>query len=188
MAIIFRAALVASATGLLAACGTSGSGDATPTLRGTNVTRIHLEAEIARGEVAVEPRFATQAVGGVYQPGYATAVVGELRTLGFTPSATPATSEFVATVDVATGTMATLKARTPATGMAPAATAADPNAVASQLAVQLKRRSDGSIVWEGQAQTAARAGAAPTVSTVQRLARALFRDFPGESGRTINVR
>lgn len=188
MATTFRTALAAGALGLVAACSTSGAGDAGPTLRGTNVTRIHLGSEIARGEVAVEPRFATQAAGGVYQPAYAAAVAGELRTLGFTPSATPATSEFVATVDVATATIAALKARTPATGTTPAGAAADPNIVASQLAVQLRRRSDGSIVWEGQAQTAARAGAAPSTSTVQRLARALFRDFPGESGRTINVR
>lgn len=188
MAMTFRAALAAGALALLAACSTVDGDAGAPSFRGTNVTRFHLGSSIAPGEVAVEPRFATQAAGGVYQPSYATAVAGELRTLGFMPAATPATSEFVATVDVATGTMAALKARAPATGMAPESMTADPNLIASQLAVQLKRRSDGSIVWEGQAQTAARAGATPSASTVQRLARAMFRDFPGESRRTINVR
>ncbi len=184
-----RTACAAGALAMLAACSTLGGGtDAAPALRGTNVTRIHLGGEIARGEVSVEPRFDMQAAGGVYQPAFATAVGDELRKLGFTPAATPATSEFVATVDVATATVAALAARTPATGPATPGTAANPNAVATQLAVQLKRRSDGSIVWEGRAQSGARAGATPSASTVGRLARAVFGDFPGESGRTINVR
>ena len=187
MAMTFRAALATCTLALLAACSTAGS-DTAPVLRGTNVTRIHLGGQFARGEIAVEPRFAMQAAGGVYQPAFADAVAAELRTLGFTPAATPATSEFVATVDVATGTMASLKARTPAAGTAPTGAETTPNAFASQLAVQLKRRSDGSIVWEGHAQTGARAGAVPSAATVQKLARAMFRDFPGESGRTINVR
>lgn len=173
---------------MLAACNTLGDRDAAPTLRGTNVTRIHLGSAIARGEVSVEPRFATQAAGGVYDPAFGATVANELRSLGFLPSANPATSEFVATVDVATAPIAALNARTPATGASAPGMAALAATVATQLAVQLKRRSDGSIVWEGRAQSAARTDAVPSAATVGRLARAMFRDFPGESGRTINVR
>lgn len=147
--------------------------------RGISVTRTHLGGVAARGEVAVEPRFAIQAAGGVYRPAFADAVAGEFRALGFGPSATPAASEYIATVDVATGTQAALFARIPG-ATAPAA----PNAAATQLAVQLKRRSDGSIVWEGRAL----ADQAVSPATVQSLARAMFRDFPGETGRTITVR
>lgn len=186
MAMTYRNIAGIAGLALLAACATSTREDgAAQRLSGTNVTRIHLGGDIARGEVAVEPRFETQAAGGVYEPAFAAAVAGELRTLGFAPAATPASSEFVATVDVATGTIAALSARTPAASVS-AVTAATPDAVATQLAVQLKRRSDGSIVWEGRAQSATRG--APNAGAVRRLATALFRDFPGESGRTINVR
>lgn len=171
---------------VLGACGTTSGGTGGPRMTGTNVTRFHLGGEFARGQVAVEPRFQTQAAGGVYLPAFATIVANELKTLGFTPAASPASSEFVATVDVATGTVTALTARSP--GSPVAAAPANPAAVATQLAVQLKRRSDGSIVWEGRSQAAARAGAIASASTVQRLARAMFRDFPGETGRTINVR
>jgi hypothetical protein len=53
-------------------------------------------------------------------------------------------------------------------------------AAQSELAVRLQRRSDGTAIWEGRAQ-------APAMAP-DRLARALFQGFPGESGRTIRVR
>ena len=60
----------------------------------------------------------------------------------------------------------------------------------TRLMVQLKRRSEGTVIWEGRAQTEARAtspDAQPDVA-VAKLARALFTGFPGESGRTITVK
>lgn len=170
---------------LLAGCSTLGGGgdaaDGAP--RGVSVTRTHLGGDFTRGEVAVEPRFAIQAAGGFYLPAFADAVSAELRRLGFAPSTSPAASEFIATVDVATGTQAALSARIPGVATANAAAATLP---ATQLAVQLKRRSDGSIVWEGRALSYA--GANPSATRVQSLARAMFRDFPGETGRTVVVR
>jgi hypothetical protein len=62
--------------------------------------------------------------------------------------------------------------------------------VGTLLDVRIKRRSDGTVFWQGQAsieQPAASADAQPAV-TVEKLAAALFRDFPGESGRTIRLR
>lgn len=183
MATTFRLTAILAGLAMTAGCagvgvGTGGSGS-----RGTSVTRTHLGGVATRGEVSVEPRFEIQAAGGVYQPGFGASVANELRALGFAPAATPAASEFVATVDVATGTQTALYARVPGVGATPAAPTAD----AAQLAVQLKRRSDGSIVWEGRALRASRAGQAPSDSTVRSLARALFRDFPGETGRTVIV-
>ena len=59
----------------------------------------------------------------------------------------------------------------------------------SELFVQLRRRSDGTVVWEGRAQRPALSGTPdgqPT-ETARRLASALFRGFPGESGITTTV-
>ena len=59
-------------------------------------------------------------------------------------------------------------------------------AVFTRLSVQIRERG-GSTVWEGRAETEAK----PTDDqrdTAQRLAYALFRDFPGVNGRTITVK
>ena len=86
----------------------------------------------------MEPRFATQVAGGAYRPEFAATVAEELRALGFTPAATPATSEFIATVDVAAGTQAALFARAPGT---PGSVAA-PDALATQLTLEGERAAD----------------------------------------------
>ena len=62
--------------------------------------------------------------------------------------------------------------------------------VGTRIQVQIKRRSDGSTVWEGRAMTEA-PGSSPAASplaAVQKLAHALFAGFPGESGRTVTVK
>jgi hypothetical protein len=60
----------------------------------------------------------------------------------------------------------------------------------TRLIVQIKRRSDGTVIWEGRAETGAPVGSpqADPAATVHRLAAAMFADFPGPSGRTITVR
>src|SRR5437763_15913542 len=62
--------------------------------------------------------------------------------------------------------------------------------VSSQLSVRIQRRSDATVAWEGGGQMDARAGTpfASRAAAADRLAAALFRAFPGESGRTIRVR
>jgi hypothetical protein len=60
------------------------------------------------------------------------------------------------------------------------------DAMATMLEVRIKRRSDGSVIWEGRAL--ADDGGSDPAAVVERLAGALFRDFPGESGRTIRTR
>jgi len=62
--------------------------------------------------------------------------------------------------------------------------------VGTELSVQLKRRSEGTVIWEGRARTEARAGtpeAAPD-AMVAKLASALFQGFPGQSGQTVTVK
>ncbi|UVO55531.1 DUF4136 domain-containing protein [Sphingomonas sp. SUN039] len=55
----------------------------------------------------------------------------------------------------------------------------------TRLFVQLRDRSTGKTVWEGRAES--ESGAAGG-ERIERLAAALFRDFPGQSGRTISVK
>lgn len=59
----------------------------------------------------------------------------------------------------------------------------------TRLAVQMKRAADGVVVWEGRAETEAQqnAPASQPGLAADKLARALFQGFPGESGRTITV-
>lgn len=57
------------------------------------------------------------------------------------------------------------------------------------LAVRIVRRSDQLVIWEGTAVQAAKAGspAAQPGIAASKLAEALFKDFPGQSGETIRV-
>ena len=62
--------------------------------------------------------------------------------------------------------------------------------VTTELTVTIKRRADQSPVWEGSSRTYADARAADATASSQaaKLAGALFTGFPGESGRTIEVK
>jgi hypothetical protein len=120
------------------------------------ITRFHRDRSIARGQIAVEPiRSADR--GSLEFQAYASIVGGALARVGFTeaPGLTP--SDLIAAITVAP----------------------------TRLIVRIERRSDGTVIWEGRAETGA---AADPAASVQRLAAALFRDFPGASGRTITVR
>lgn len=61
--------------------------------------------------------------------------------------------------------------------------------ITSRLEVRIKRKADGVVVWEGRAQTEApsNAPAAQPGLAADKLSRALFSGFPGESGKTIRV-
>lgn len=58
-----------------------------------------------------------------------------------------------------------------------------------QLSVRIDDAASGQAVWEGRALTAVpvKAPAAQPGLAAAKLAEALFKDFPGESGRTISV-
>lgn len=61
--------------------------------------------------------------------------------------------------------------------------------VATRMRVQLRRFDDKVIFWEGRAETEAKEGspAAQPGLITGRLAEALFKDFPGQSGESITV-
>ena len=62
--------------------------------------------------------------------------------------------------------------------------------ILSQLSVQIRRRADNQSIWEGRAMTEAKDGtpAAQPGLAAEKLARALFGDYPGKSGETITVK
>ena len=179
----------------LAASGcTTSTGGSAGAAGGVEVGRFHLgEQTIARAQIAVEPFDRADA----NQPGYAAyaAAVGrELTRLGWTVVPATARSEQVALIDVQQGSREAIAALTAARigrGVSPLpAEGSAANVTATLLEVGIRRRSDATVFWEGRAVTEARAGTAGASATaaVERLAAALFRDFPGQSGRIVRVR
>ncbi len=61
--------------------------------------------------------------------------------------------------------------------------------IVTRLSVQLIRKADATMVWEGKAETSApsTAPAAQPGLAAEKLANALFKDFPGTSGQTVVV-
>lgn len=176
----------------LAACA-SGGPKRGPDGPGIDVARFHLGETVARAQIAIEPF--DKADGNRPEfPAYAAAVGRQLTRLGWTVVPTTTGSEQIALIDLEQGSREAVAALTAArigrglSATVPSGTSA--NVTASLLEVAIRRRSDGTVFWEGRAVGEARTGApeAARTAVVERLAEALFRDFPGESGRTIRVR
>jgi hypothetical protein len=62
--------------------------------------------------------------------------------------------------------------------------------IGTLLRVQMRQTDSGQALWEGRAETAARENKADAQTGVAaaRLANALFKDYPGQSGATIKVK
>lgn len=194
--------LAASAMAPLAGCATDMGGGA---MTDVAATRFHLGQPIARGEIRVEGGEAVD-MGAPELVVLAAPVERELTRLGWTVARGNARTEQVAVVRLRQGRRAAsggsglsigvgagsggyrsgvgagVGATIPLGGSGPI--------VMSELSVRIQRRSDGSVAWEGRAVTEARETSplASPQAAADRLAEALFRDFPGESGRTIRVR
>lgn len=61
--------------------------------------------------------------------------------------------------------------------------------IGNDLTVKIRRRTDQTVVWEGNARTSGTAPASADDAAFEagRVANALFRDFPGQSGFTTTV-
>lgn len=171
---------------------------ATP-LSPVEVTRFHLGQVAERGTVAIEP--APGGVVGMEFGMYQQAVGQELARLGWAPVDGVGRSLYVAVLDVRTGTRERAQGSPVSIGLGGGTGGFRSGVgggvsfglgggsrleVGTQIALQLKRRSDQTVVWEGRARGSASERDSGLLA--QRLATALFRDFPGESGRTISVR
>jgi hypothetical protein len=178
------AGLVLMAAVSLGGCATGGGRE---TARGgVDVTRTHLGQQLARAQIAVEPLNAADANNPEFAA-FARAVEAQLVRLGYTIAPNRAQSEQIARVDIRQGSRSALTTGWPE-GLEAGETGAD--FIATLLDVRIQRRSDGTVFWQGRAVTEARTGSADAqrAAAVAKLADALFRDFPGESGRTIRVR
>lgn len=113
------------------------------------------------------------------------AVAGELSALGFTPVADVGQADLLGSVSLSSGTTSQLAGSAPA-GLS-GATLLPPDAPATGLVVEIRRRPDGAIVWQGRAATFRPPPGGDPATLAGPLARALFLGFPGESGRTIRA-
>ncbi len=170
------------------------------------VTRFHLDAPIERGAVIVEPIAGTDPAS-LESRTYADAVANALRQQGFQPTQPGTPAPLLATV--------TFQRQVRDLGTAPPPVSIGlgggsfgggvggggsigfgigkgrhREAYATELSVQLRRQSDRTVIWEGRAQneTDSRSRDAQPAAIAEKMARALFQGFPGESGRTISVK
>lgn len=190
-----RTALTLGALLALSACATA--------IPPVQVTRFHLNQPIPPGPVFIEP-FGAAGAGLEFQT-YANAVQGELARQGFTAGPRES-ADYIAVVNVSRDTREALARRNPVSvgigggtggygggvglGVGFSFGGRPRGEVLTELSIQLKRRQAMDVLWEGRAQLESRtnAPAAQPGIAAGKLASALFRDFPGVSGRTISVR
>lgn len=172
------------------------------------VTRYHLGSLTERTGIAIEPMTGAAQISPEFQL-YADAVAAELQRLGFAPGATG--SGYVAAVSFTRTQLGSYREQPPVSiglggggisggrrgggvglggGLSFGIGGKTRQVIGSELAVQLRRRSDNTTVWEGRAVTesvSGKPGNDPREAAA-RLAQALFKDFPGESGVTTTVK
>lgn len=191
-------ALALSATAL-AGCSTTMGGRSAP----VDVTRYHLSQPIPAGTLSVQP-----VSGGTAGPEaqlYLDAVAATMGGMGFV-AADSTRADYLATVDFRRTDRGQVRTRPPVTigigggsygggvgvgaGTSVGIGSKTKTIYASELAVQLRRRGDNTVIWEGKAMTetlGAADGTQPT-DTATKLSNALFKGFPGQSGITITVK
>jgi hypothetical protein len=198
MKAVFAHAGALALAAALAGCASSGSFP-------SEVTRFHLGQPIARGQIAVEA-FTTGDPASPEFRTYAAAVERQLARIGWTLAPPGGQSEQVALVGIEQGRVQGAPRRSPVSVGVGGGTGGYGSGVgvgvginlggkpkrleATRLQVRIKRRSDGTVFWEGRAETQSRPDRpeGQPVAVADRLAEALFRDFPGESGRSITVK
>ncbi|MBA4041545.1 MAG: hypothetical protein DI607_11015 [Sphingomonas hengshuiensis] len=174
------------------------------------VTRFHLGAPIERVAITVEPDAAAVNVAGLEAGLYADAVRSALAAQGFVAADAGTPAPLVARFTLTRTVRETEPARAPVTiglgggsfgggvgggvgggasvGFGVGKTRAR-EAYVSELRVAIRRGAAGDVIWEGRAQHQAdtRSPDAQPPVVARKLADALFRGFPGESGRSITV-
>lgn len=182
----------------LSACATS--------VPPAEVTRFHLGSPATSGTIAVEEQLGNPDAGLEFRT-YAGAVGQELQRVGFT-DAPGTTSEYQALV----GFRRTFRPTGPDRSGSPVSVGVGgstgtygsglgvgiginlsgkpKDVITTELFVQIRRRADSTVIWEGRATTAAREGtpASQPGMAAAKLSSALFQGYPGQSGQTISVK
>lgn len=189
--------IVAAASALmLAGCATT---------QPVEVTRFHLNQPLTRGTIDVQPLAAAGPASLEFKT-YAAAVQSELLNAGYTAAAPGTSAQFLATVNFLRTSRGTIDQGPPVRlglgvggfgrrvgggvgGDIGIGKHRRKELITSQLSVTITNRETASTIWEGRAQLDGAVGSEETNPSViaARLARALFKGFPGESGRTITV-
>ena len=169
------------------------------------VTRFHLPgtAVLGRGAISVEPAPGEDGAGLEFRS-YAAAVARQLTLVGYSEQAAAGTPQ-VALVRIRRGTVQSGRQGGPVSVGIGGTTGSYGSGVGLgigfnlggglkrmadlQLSVRIDDAATGQALWEGRALTAVpvKAPAAQPSLAAAKLAEALFKDFPGESGRTISV-
>lgn len=174
----------------------------TATIPPVEVTRFHVSSAIEPGTVKTGP-ITGQDGSTIEFRTYALAVSRELGRLGFLEGANPA---YTAEIGYARESRERVAKSSPVTigigggtfgshvgvGLGTSFGVGGDNSkqiIISRLEVRIRRSADGTTMWEGRAQTEApsNAPAAQPGLAADKLSRALFAGFPGESGKTITV-
>jgi hypothetical protein len=171
------------------------------------VTRFHDAAALAqagRGTIAVMAAPGFSDTQSLEQASYQTAVTRELQRVGYSPGAA-GTARQVAEVRVERYTLRPDRGRGPVSvgvggstgsygsgvglGIGLDLSGGPKEQVTTQLAVSIRDAASKAVVWEGRASftVAASSPLAQTQLGAAKMAAALFKDFPGNNGETIEV-
>jgi hypothetical protein len=189
---------------LVCLTGAGTLGGCAATIPPVEVTRFHTGLANRPASFVVAPLPGGDPQGLEFRV-YAAAVAKQMTALGFGETS-DSKSPYIVEVDYLRGTRTDFAKRSPVTigvgggtggggfgiglgtsfGIGGGGTR---ETVLTRLSVRMKSRLDGKAVWEGRAETEApaRAPSAQPGLAAEKLARALFKDFPGVSGSTITV-
>jgi len=190
---------ILAAAAMLAACQTP--------VGPVEVTRFHNAAALAqagRGTIAVMAAPGFSDTQSLEQATYQTAVTRELQRVGYSTGAAGTTSQ-VAEVRVERYSFRPDRARGPVSvgvggstgsygsgvglGIGLDLSGGPKEQVTTQLFVSIRDTASKTVVWEGRASftVAASSPLAQTQLGAAKMAAALFQDFPGNNGETIEV-
>lgn len=195
-----------SATVALAGLLLSGCTTMTPPI---DVTRFHNAqvAPIVPGSVTIQANVSEDGHSrSIEHATYGAALLRELQRVGFTEARENSeNSQYVARYTIERAVLSAGGSRSPVSVGVGGSTGSygsgvgmgiginlggqPKDKIATELSVRIARRDNSSVVWEGRALVEAKQGspAAQPGLAAAKLAEALFRDFPGESGTTIRV-
>lgn len=174
----------------------------TTTPPGAEVTRFHLGQPIPSDSIALLPAPGIDGRSLEFRT-YAAIVGRDLDAVGLHPADNDGRSAYLGLLKVEQTSRAGIPRRSPfSVGIGgsggsiggavsvPVGGTRSGDVRINVVALQIKRRSDNSMVWEGRAvqELAADAPASALSAAVPALSRALFTDFPGASGQTIIVK
>ena len=173
-----------------------------------NVTRFHIaqDIQIPTGTVAIVSASDETEGRKLEQGTYEAAVRRELQRVGFSSLGADAQkSEYVARVSVEQSRLSAGEGRSPVSvgvggstgsygsglgvGIGIDLSGKPKDKIATELSVRITRRADSQTIWEGRSSVEAKDGspASQPGLAAAKLAAALFKDFPGESGTSITV-